>query len=464
MSYVNDFRVGAKPVKKVYWGDKLVWWRILSNGNLSICTNNFKDYSITRKSIETEISDKIQYNINSNNDIRNIIAIPINNNLKLKFSNSVAMPSVKELKIYSGFIKERINSYALLNFTKSARYTGTYDGFTYSNSKLRLYPQDDISSNIDFLSDINPSIRNNKALSIIINQHYTSHKNNFIHSQNAIGIYQNNNLKLNLKANIPIRGKVLGNDINAITNLNIKLDAPIRGKVKSNDIEDSINFNFKFKNWMRNPTSQIIFLTKPINNRIIINSILHTIIEQRNSTRTIIKFFSNNNIHNPTALDLLTISKTNTKNLVKMKLCGSRRFTGLMMSSFNSNAYKRNTKAIKNRSLIKVKFLNESISRLHDVIKIYQENTIKLEIKPLACIYKNYNILSKIQNNYFTINDGLMAKILPLIRNDEFILTEDVIEEEQGLVDGNTLEIRQMFQFNEYKINEKNILEVFNGE
>ena len=58
MPYVNDFRVGEKPVKKVYLGEKLVWQRILSNSNIKIPFKINKD-TIGTKLTRTKIYDKI---------------------------------------------------------------------------------------------------------------------------------------------------------------------------------------------------------------------------------------------------------------------------------------------------------------------------------------------------------------------------------------------------------------------
>jgi hypothetical protein len=58
MSYINDFRVGTKPVKKVYLNNNIVWRRILSNSIVNIPVNMKKDTIATRLT-ERKIYDKI---------------------------------------------------------------------------------------------------------------------------------------------------------------------------------------------------------------------------------------------------------------------------------------------------------------------------------------------------------------------------------------------------------------------
>lgn len=445
MPYVNDFRVGEKPVKKVYLGEKLVWQRILSNSNLKIPFKTYKD-TVGTKLTRTKIYDKIQYNIKTEDKVR-IIPVQLINidekTQKIKFFNTAIMPFIHEANLTSNEIKFKIQTDSFLSSKKLLRNYSEFKIFTKCNSFLNVSPQDAIQGYTDNFTDNNSKLFSIKAL---------LSKSNIYEQINII----NNNIRAN-------NSKIL----QQLPEFKIKLflDSACQNHLFIKNTNAQSLLKFKSKNDIRRPYSNKM-IPKEIKYKIMTNSILNSVIEQRNSGKAKLKFFTNESIHNPN----ITLFKNSIKiiehNLAKTRLYTSSKINGFGQFNFytNNNTGILTTPIISQGKTQNIFILNKSIARAQDVIGINSNNKINLQVKNLALMEQYNCLVSKDNTKHYTNTTNPFIRILPPIRNDLIVLTEERVEQEQGLVNGNTLEIRQAFKLNEYIINEKKILEVFNGE
>ena len=444
MPYVNDFRVGEKPVRKVYLGKNLVWQRILSNSNVKIPFKTNKD-TIGTKLTRTKIYDKIQYNINTEDKVRIIPMRSINideKTQKIKFFNTVIMPFVYEVNLTSNKIKFKIQADSFLSSKKLLRNYSECKIFTKCNSFLNVSPQDAMQGYTDNFIDNNSGLFSVKALLSKSNIYEQININNKIRGNNSKILQQSPEFKIKLFLDSACQNHLFVKNTNAQSLL-----------------------EFKSKNAIRRPYSNKM-IPKEIKYKIITSSVLNSVIEQKNSGKTKLKFFTNEPIHSPN----ITLFKNSIKiiehNLAKTKLYTSSKVNGFGKFNFytNNNTSILTTPIISQGKTQNIFILNKSISRAQDVIGINSNNKINLQIKNLALMEQYNSLVSKDNTRHYTNTTNPLIRILPPIRNDLVVLTEERVKWEQGLVNGNTLEIRQAFKLNEYITNEKKILEVFNGE
>lgn len=498
MPYVNDFRYGTIPVRRVYLNNKIIWERILTHDNSKIKFVNSNKYLQAYSYNIFNNNNKYEINADNLHQLARTYLLQNKQNIKTKQQALIKMnetPVIKGNKIIPFNYQGEHSLNPIINCKENLQEDINSNGNIYFNS-INIKSKDNSIIKMDALmsfavnrinfinqikfniqsSIVNNSINIKSSSSHLLQTNprlqpsysFNSNSNNQIKTKISSSFYNNSvfnfdqkiNIIPNIKSKIAYKTPNMASDSQDCT---IRLSNPTKS-ITTDYQKSSVSEVFKLT------SSLLDFRSRPsIVSAIKFHNYSENPITKVNNLsfkKSILQQDDNSNIQHCNTPILEVKNKINFTNKIETRapLVSSLYTKEQFMAFKEKDSISKllppiYTKNYQNCNIKTISFIKADNSN-----NLYNNNSIRGSIS--NAIMKKYETVSnpKSLNSYYLNNKSVTFKLLPSIRDNEILLTEEQLRIEQKIpVNGNELKINQIFGFNSKIQNEKIVLEVFSG-